>query len=196
GRVATPARLTALEQHASRAVRLGAVLALREAASGSVAEFLADPDPQVASEAARTGLDLELPGAMATLASMLPGLRPDLRIAPYVRRALHAALRLGGAAQAEQVAAFAADSLTDSGARAEALAVLGEWDQPGPEDGVLARGAPLPARPAGLAGAAIRCARPGSRGAVHARSPRRSPRPRACARARPGRSPSARRRCT
>src|SRR5260221_717816 len=146
GRIAPPAQLAGLEQHASRAVRLGAVLALREAGSESVGEFLADPDPQVATEAARATVDLALPRAMAALTSTLPGLRADLRITPYVSRALHAALRLGGAAQAEQVAAFAADSLTEADARREALAVLGQWEQPGPEGGVVARGGPLAAR--------------------------------------------------
>lgn len=154
-RVASPARLAALSGHASRAVRLGAVLALRQARSEMVGDFIADADPQVATEAARAAYDLQLPGAMAKLAATLPGLRSDLRIEPYLRRALHAALRVGGARQAEQVASFAADAGIESEWRDESLVVLAQWDKPSVVDGVLARRLPMSARPSGLAHDAI-----------------------------------------
>ena len=136
-------------------MRLGAVLALREAGSEEAVRFLADPDPQVATEAARALYDLQLPRGMASLAATLPGLRADLRIEPYLRRALHAALRTGGAAEAEAVAAFAADSTVAPGWRDQALQVLAQWDRPDPRDGVLSRWAPLPDRAPGAAKAAL-----------------------------------------
>src|SRR5262249_37824601 len=49
-RAADTLTLAALHAHADRAVRLGAVLALREARAGGVAAFLDDTDPQVAIE--------------------------------------------------------------------------------------------------------------------------------------------------
>ena len=152
----TPAdTLASLASHANRSVRLGAVLALREARSERVAAFLGDADAQVATEAARAGYDLQLPGAMRALAATLPSLRADLRTEPWLRRALHAALRTGGAAQAEAVAAFAADAATGEAWRAEALDVLAQWDAPAPRDGVWGRWSPLPARKPGAARAAL-----------------------------------------
>lgn len=146
----TPAEsLAALVSHASRSVRLGAALALREQKSERVAVFLADPDAQVATEAARAAYDLQLPAAMRSLAATLPTLRAELRTEPWLRRALHAALRTGAAAQAEAVAAFAADGATSEAWRLEALDVLARWDAPGPRDGVWARWQPLPARKPG-----------------------------------------------
>jgi putative heme-binding domain-containing protein len=154
-RTADAAWLGAKRTDASRAVRLGSVLALREAASEEVATFLGDPDPQVATEAARSAYDLELPGARAALAATLPGLRADLRIDPYLRRALYAALLTGGAAQASEVAAFAADPAADPYWRDEALRVLAQWDEPDAIDPVMARWRPQPARTPGLAHEAL-----------------------------------------
>ncbi len=141
--------------HASRAVRLGAVLAIREAGADAAAPFLADADPQIATEAARAAYDLEQPDGMRALAATLANVPPELRTDAYLRRALHAALRLGGPAEAEAVAAFAADSTTSAAWRDEALQVLAQWDRPDPRDGVLSRWRPLPARVAGRAHAAI-----------------------------------------
>ena len=152
---ATSMQLGGLAGSPDRAVRLGAVLALREAQAEEIAPYLHDPDPQVATEAARAAYDLQLSGAMTALAATLPGLRADLRTEPYVRRALHAALRVGGATQAEAVAAFAADSTVSDTWRDQALQVLTQWDRPDARDGVLARWLPLPPRAPGVAHAAI-----------------------------------------
>jgi quinoprotein glucose dehydrogenase len=159
--------LTALRERPERSVRLGAVLALREARSEGVAAFLDDRDPQIATEAARAAYDLFLPRAMRTLAGMLPapasGGYPNsggyparaLRTEPWLRRALHAALRDGSPEAARGVAAFAAGDSTPAAWKEEALRVLAQWDSPDPRDGVWARWAPLPPRPAGQAHTAI-----------------------------------------
>ena len=154
-RAADTLTLAALHAHADRAVRLGAVLALREARAGGVAAFLDDADPQVAIEAARAAYDLFLPGALHALALMLPAPAPALRTEAWLRRALHAALRDGSPEAAHGVAEFAADPTTSGAWRSEALRVLAQWDAPDPRDGVWGRWAPLPARPAGQAHAAI-----------------------------------------
>ncbi|HTR96520.1 MAG TPA: NPCBM/NEW2 domain-containing protein, partial [Candidatus Acidoferrales bacterium] len=148
-------RLAALASDPRRAVRLAAVLALRRMRSEDVARFLGDADPQIASEAARAAYDLGLPGAMAQLAATLPALRADLRLEAYQRRAIEAALRVGGAGQAEQLAAYAADPATAEPWRDLALHALAQWDQPEARDGVWGALAPVAARPAGLAHAPI-----------------------------------------
>ncbi|MFN8586745.1 MAG: NPCBM/NEW2 domain-containing protein [Candidatus Eisenbacteria bacterium] len=152
----TPAdTLAAFASHANRAVRLGALLALREARSERVAAFLDDADTQVATEAARAAYDLDLPLARRALALRLPALRADLRTEAVALRALHAAANGGGAAEARAVAAFAADSATSEPWRTEALVVLSTWDAPSDFDGVWGRlRTPAPREP-GNARAAI-----------------------------------------
>jgi HEAT repeat protein/glucose/arabinose dehydrogenase/mono/diheme cytochrome c family protein len=143
--------LAKLNADADRSLRLAAVLALREARSEGVSAFLADADPQVATEAARASYDLFLPGAMHALAMMLPSPPRALRTEPWLRRALHAALRDGSPDAARGVAAYAAADPTPAVWREEALRVLLQWDAPDPRDGVWGRWAPLPPRATGLA---------------------------------------------
>jgi quinoprotein glucose dehydrogenase len=155
GHCVAPVSLGALHADARRSVRLGAVLALREARSEQVAGFLGDADPQVATEAARAAYDLQLPNAMKALAASLKGLRRELRTEAWLRRALHSALRVGGPGEAEAVANFAADSSVDDAWRNEALDVLEQWDAPGERDGVWGAWSPLPRRAPGAARAAL-----------------------------------------
>ena len=147
--------LAALNASPERSVRLGAVLALREGHAEGVSAFLADADPQIATEAARAAYDLFLPRAMHALALMLPAPARALRTEPWLRRALHAALRDGSSEAARGGAEFAADDATPSAWKEEALRVLAQWDQPEPRDGVWGRWAPLPPRTPGLAHSAI-----------------------------------------
>jgi cytochrome c553 len=153
--VADPATLAAMRTHADRAVRLGAVLALREASSDSLVAFLDDADVQVAIEAARAAYDRGAARAGRALASMLPTARADLRREPWLRRALHAALRSGRAEDAVLVARFVADLATTDEWREEGLRVLMQWDEPDPREGVWGRWAPCPPRPPGLAHEAV-----------------------------------------
>ena len=154
-RAADTLALAALHTSVDRSVRLGAVLALREAHAEGVAAYLGDADPQVATEAARAAYDLFLPRAMHALALMLPAPARALRTEPWLRRALHAALRDGSSEAARGVAEFAADDATPAAWKEEALRVLAQWDAPEPRDGVWGRWAPLPERPPGQAHAAI-----------------------------------------
>ena len=147
--------LAALNANPDRSLRLGAVLALREARAEGVSAFLADADLQIATEAARAAYDLFLPRAMHALAMMLPAPARALRTEPWLRRALHAALRDGSSEAARGVAEFAADDATPAAWKEEALRVLAQWDQPEPRDGVWGRWAPLPPRAPGLAHATI-----------------------------------------
>ena len=147
--------------HASRAVRLSAVLALRKQSAPEVAKFLADADPQIVTEAARAIYDQNITGAMPALAESLSRTEVPaaLRQEGYLRRALEANLRTGREEDAERVAAVAAladgPGIPDS-FRLVALAALANWDAPSPREGVWSRWDPQPARPAGLARAAIR----------------------------------------
>ena len=125
--VPAPALAETAVQHASAEVRLTAVLALRRMEAPEVAEFLADSDNVVATEAARAVYDLPLRPAFPRLAAMLDG---PARPLPVQRRALAAAVYLGTSADAGRVAAFAVRPDTLSLQRSAALTALETWDQP------------------------------------------------------------------
>ena len=112
-------QLVAAAEHPSPAVRIGALLGLRRMQHPSIAVFLKDADPYVATEAAIAIYDKPIDAALPALADML-GKHPQLPFA-YARRALHAANRLGGA---DRHAAILEYVLNDAGSldklRAEA----------------------------------------------------------------------------
>jgi putative heme-binding domain-containing protein len=129
------AALEGLAQHESRAVRLAAVIALRRLQHAGVARFLADKDELIVVEAARAANDDGgIEGAVAALAATLAESR--FTSEPLLRRAISANLRLGTAAAAERVAAFATNAAASAALRAEAISVLGVWPAPSPLDRV------------------------------------------------------------
>lgn len=146
---------------ASRAVRLAAVLALRKSSAPEVAAFLADTDAQIVTETARAIYDKQITAALPALAAALdrPSFPEGLRGEGFMRRAIEANFRIGTPEAAEIVAKAAAlpESAGMSNAfRLVALDALANWDQPAPREGVWGRWAPLPARAAGLARAALK----------------------------------------
>ena len=134
-RIGDAEALMALLDHASVAVRIGAVLALRRMQHEGVSTFLADPDEGVATEAARAiNDDGGIPAALPALAALLDV--TDFEGEPLVRRAISANLRVGGDADAERLAAYAARTDAPAAMRAEALAALGVWAEPSTLDRV------------------------------------------------------------
>jgi quinoprotein glucose dehydrogenase len=138
-------------RHESPAVRLAAVLALRQRKSPVVWPFLDDSDPKIASEAARVLHDVVLdPRGMAgtPLAERLntPN-RPD----SFLWRALNANFRLGGEKEAVAVARFAARADVPEKLRVEALKMLGAWANPGRRDRVTGLTQDLGPRDGGVA---------------------------------------------
>jgi quinoprotein glucose dehydrogenase len=135
---ATPAQLAALKTHASREVRLVALIALRRLAGAAAAEFLGDADAFVVEEAARAiHDDLSIPGALPALAALID--LPTERSEPTLRRALNANLRLGTPEAAGRLLTFALDAKRSREMRQEALISLRVWNQPPPLDRVDGR---------------------------------------------------------
>lgn len=133
--------IASLTAHASRAVRLAAVVALRRMRDTRVARFLGDSDPLVVTEAARVINDEGgLLPALPALAAILD--RPGLAGEPLVRRAINANLRVGTVEAARRVGAFAARRGAPEPLRLEAIGALGVWGAPSPLDRV--DGAQLP----------------------------------------------------
>ena len=124
----TRAPLYALKIHPSRSVRLAAVVALRRLKDAQVATFLDDADVAVVGEAARAiHDDQSITDAMPALAAVLD--RDTVTDEATVRRAISANLRLGDAASAKRLAAYA-NKRVDGMFRAEALDSLGAFLQP------------------------------------------------------------------
>ena len=149
------AALNALSTHASRGVRLAAVVALRRLDDPGVARFLEDADPLVVTEAARAINDEGgIVEALPALARLLE--RPDLEGEPLVRRALSANLRIGDPAAVGRVAAYARRTGVPEPLLVEAIAVLGVWADPSNLDRVDGHWiAPLPQRDASAARSAV-----------------------------------------
>jgi quinoprotein glucose dehydrogenase len=128
--------------------RLGLILALRRLASPRLAEFLKDPDPDLAFEAGRAIHDVPVTAALGALADLLQGPCPErLRL-----RAMSAAFRRGTAADAEALARIG---------DAEALKALAAWATPASRNRLTGLWQPLDARDAGPAREAVRKAWPG-----------------------------------
>lgn len=133
--------LAELTKDSSSDARIAAVVALRRRGSPEAARFLGDADGRVALEAARAIYDVPILPAFAALAARL--VDPALAGNALVRRALGAALRLGGAENAERVAALAARTDAAEAHRAEAIRCLEQWAKPSSRDLVTGEWRPI-----------------------------------------------------
>ena len=130
GALDASARAT-LVTHASAAVRLVDCLAMRRCRDAEIARFLADNDPRIVLEAARTIHDLpmaELLPALAACATYQPpqGTMDDA----LVRRVISAAEKLGSPEAARLLTVVASRSDLSTDRRVEAIDVLRVWAKP------------------------------------------------------------------
>jgi putative membrane-bound dehydrogenase-like protein len=127
--------VAALSRHASRAVRIAAIVALRRMRDPAVAQFLTDADELVVTEAARAiNDDGSIEAAVPALARVLEERR--FISEPLLRRAINANLRLGTTVSADRLTAFAIDVSRPTAMRAEAGAALVVWQSPSAFDRV------------------------------------------------------------
>lgn len=121
--------LAALADHPNKAVRIAAVVALREQASPLVAAFLKDQESLVVVEAARAiHDDFSIPDALSDLAKALE--RVEVKEEAFVRRAINANLRIGNASSAQRLATFISNKKASTAMRQDALWALGYWMAP------------------------------------------------------------------
>jgi putative heme-binding domain-containing protein len=121
--------LLATTSSTSSDVKLAVVVALRRLKNPGVARFLHDRDPLVATEAARAiHDDFSIPEALPALAQALS--RTDITNEAFVRRALNANLRVGGAGQIDRLIQYAVRDKNPSAMRVEAVDILASWEQP------------------------------------------------------------------
>jgi quinoprotein glucose dehydrogenase len=139
--------------HVDPAVRLVALLAMRLAGRVEIAQFLADEDPLLCAEAARAIDEAPISVALPKLAALLAKPRAD---EPLMLRVLQAAFRVGTAAEAQALGAYAAQAGQPEALRTEAVQLLARWPQPPARDRVTGLVRPLPARDAAPAAVALR----------------------------------------
>ncbi|WP_339810373.1 HEAT repeat domain-containing protein [uncultured Imperialibacter sp.] len=130
--------VVALASSSSRSLRIAAVLVLRRLGSEKVTAFLKDQDEYIVTEAARAiNDDWSIEPALPALASVLTETR--FTSEPLLRRAINAALRVGGDKELDMVIAFALRDGVAPELKAEALATLGTWANPSVMDRVDGR---------------------------------------------------------
>jgi putative membrane-bound dehydrogenase-like protein len=130
--------MMALANSPDRSLRIAAVLVLRQLKSEKVAQFLNDSDEYIVTEAARAINDDEsIPAALPALAAVLGETR--FTSEPLLRRAINAAVRVGGTSQLDALLAFAQRPNVAKPLRVEALAALGTWANPSVLDRVDGR---------------------------------------------------------
>ncbi len=137
---ATPEQLGALKTDDARAVRLAAVLTLRRLAHGGITAFLADTDPLIVREVAEAINDAPINAALPALAAFV---EHPVVSEPVMLRALNAHFRLGTAADAAALAAYAVRADAPEALREEALTLLSLWPKPPARDRLVGIYRPL-----------------------------------------------------
>ncbi len=130
--------MVALQKNPNKALRTAAVLVLRKLHDPNIALFLTDEDEYIVTEVAR-GIndDTSIEAALPALAATLKETR--FTFEPLLRRAINAALRVGGDKELDLLIAFAARTDIKDNIKAEALLALGSWVNPSLTDRVDGR---------------------------------------------------------
>lgn len=133
-------QIAMLKKHASSAVRLGAVVALRRMKSTQLESFLGDENSQVVAEAIRAIHDMPVEESLPAIANLLTrdGLDEESAF-----RCLNAAYRLG---EITLVANYAANKSAPERLRVEAIKMLAKWTQPDERDRYLNAWRPIEQR--------------------------------------------------
>ncbi len=130
--------VVALSDNPSRAVRMGAVLALRRMGDAGIKNFLEDEDELVVTEAARAiNDDFSIEGALPALGDVLKEDRFSQEA--LIRRAINANLRVGTEVAMQNLISYAQREAAPAAMRAEAIAALSTWAKPSVLDRVDGR---------------------------------------------------------
>ena len=137
-RIGKSEAVAALSDHPSRAVRIGAVVALRRMSHPSVSLFLKDQDEYIVTEAARAiNDDFSIEEALPALGALLSN--TAFTHEALIRRAINANLRLGSAEAMQHLITYSGKATVPVAMRTEALEALGTWAKPSVLDRVDGR---------------------------------------------------------
>jgi quinoprotein glucose dehydrogenase len=121
--------IASLSTHASKAVRMGAVLALRRLESPELARFLSDSEELIVTEAARAiHDDFSVPAALPALGALLS--TTSFQNEPLIRRAISANQRVGKEENLNHLLAYLGNNNSPEVMRTETLAAIGTWSKP------------------------------------------------------------------
>lgn len=121
--------LAALATHPSKAVRMGAVLALRRLESPELVKFLSDTEEWIVTEAARAiHDDFSVPAALPALGALLS--TTSFQNEPLIRRAISANQRVGKEENLNHLIAYLGKANNPEALKTEALAAMGTWAKP------------------------------------------------------------------
>ncbi|MEK6478048.1 HEAT repeat domain-containing protein [Catalinimonas sp. 4WD22] len=127
-----------LHDHPSRAVRMGAVLALRRMGDAGITNFLDDEDELIVTEAARAiNDDFSIEPALPALGDVLQ--KERFINEALIRRAINANLRVGTEEAMQNLIDYALRTSAPAEMRAEAVAALSTWAKPSVLDRVTGR---------------------------------------------------------
>lgn len=130
--------ILALADHASPAVRMAAVLALRRLKHPGIANFLVDKDEYIVTDAARAiNDDLSIEMALPALGNLLQNTR--FTNEPLIRRAINANLRVGTDEAMQNLINYSMKEGNPVAMRAEAVEALSTWHKPSVLDRVDGR---------------------------------------------------------
>lgn len=141
--------LAALSSHASKAVRLGAVLALRRLESPELARFLGDQDEYIVTEVARAiHDDFSVDEALPALGALLS--TTTFQNEPLIRRSISANQRVGKDENLNHLLAYLGKNGISEALKKETIAAIGTWAKPSLVDRVDGRFRGEVVREAGL----------------------------------------------
>lgn len=130
--------LAALASHPSKAVRLGAVLALRRLESPELAKFLNDSDEYIVTEVARAiHDDFSVEASLPALGALLS--TTSFQNEPLIRRAISANQRVGKDENLNHLMTYLAKPGTPEILKKETIAAIGTWAKPSLVDRVDGR---------------------------------------------------------
>ncbi|MDF2158000.1 HEAT repeat domain-containing protein [Algoriphagus sp. CAU 1675] len=137
-RIGNVEAIAALSSHPSKAVRMGAVLALRRLSSPELAKFLQDSDELIVTEAARAiHDDFSVPAALPALADLINS--TGFTNEPLMRRVISANQRLGEEKNLYDMLSYISKAGTPEPLKLEAIASIGTWARPSVVDRVDGR---------------------------------------------------------
>jgi quinoprotein glucose dehydrogenase len=137
-RIGKSEQMLKLVNSPSRALRTAAILVLRKLKNENIKIFLNDKDEYLVTETARAiNDDLSIPAALPALAEVLK--EKKFTSEPLLRRAINAALRVGGDKELDMLIDFAKRTDIADNIKAEALATIGTWANPSVLDRVDGR---------------------------------------------------------
>lgn len=130
--------VVSLSDHPSRAVRMGAVLALRRMSHPGISNFLDDQDEYIVTEAARAiNDDYSIEKALPALGNVIQDTRFTQE--PLLRRAINANLRVGGEESMQNLINYSLQEGAPVEMRTEAIEALSTWSRPSVLDRVDGR---------------------------------------------------------